>query len=129
MAFELQGIKSFTRFWALLMFGSYSVINIIVLLNMLIAMMSNSYQIISVLKFIYLMDLNFNDLFIFKERSDVEWKFARSKLWMSYFEDGDTVPPPFNLMPSVKVFKNMIKCGKSADKSQSVIVGFFIMYI
>lgn len=48
MAFELQGIKSFTRFWALLMFGSYSVINIIVLLNMLIAMMSNSYQIISV---------------------------------------------------------------------------------
>lgn len=48
MAFELQGIKSFTRFWAMLMFGSYSVINIIVLLNMLIAMMSNSYQIISV---------------------------------------------------------------------------------
>lgn len=47
MAFDLQGIKSFTRFWALLMFGSYSVINIIVLLNMLIAMMSNSYQIIS----------------------------------------------------------------------------------
>jgi hypothetical protein len=30
------------------MFGSYSVINIIVLLNMLIAMMSSSYQIISV---------------------------------------------------------------------------------
>ncbi|XP_031783757.1 transient receptor potential protein isoform X2 [Nasonia vitripennis] len=47
MSFDLTGIKSFTRFWALLMFGSYSVINIIVLLNMLIAMMSNSYQIIS----------------------------------------------------------------------------------
>lgn len=84
MAFELQGIKGFTRFWALLMFGSYSVINIIVLLNMLIAMMSNSYQIIS-------------------ERADTEWKFARSKLWMSYFEDGDTIPPPFNLCPSLKV--------------------------
>ena len=39
--FELTGIKEFTRFWALLMFGSYSVCNIIVLLNMLIAMMSN----------------------------------------------------------------------------------------
>lgn len=54
--FELTGIKSFTRFWALLTFGSYSVINIIVLLNMLIAMMSNSYQIISVsklLKFVF----------------------------------------------------------------------------
>ena len=48
-AFELEGIKSFTRFWSLLMFGSYSMINIIVLLNMLIAMMSNSYQIISVI--------------------------------------------------------------------------------
>ncbi|KAL0852615.1 hypothetical protein ABMA27_016897 [Loxostege sticticalis] len=71
MSFDLTGIKSFTRFWALLMFGSYSVINIIVLLNMLIAMMSNSYQIIS-------------------ERADTEWKFARSHLWMSYFEDGDT---------------------------------------
>lgn len=47
-AFDLTGIKSFTRFWALLIFGCYSVINIIVLLNMLIAMMSNSYQIISV---------------------------------------------------------------------------------
>jgi len=47
-AFELEGIKGFTRFWALLMFGSYSLINIIVLLNMLIAMMSTSYQIISV---------------------------------------------------------------------------------
>nr|CAD7581751.1 unnamed protein product [Timema californicum] len=48
MNFELTGIKNFTRFWAMLLFGSYSVINIIVLLNMLIAMMSNSYQIISV---------------------------------------------------------------------------------
>lgn len=48
VSFELTGIKGFTRFWALLMFGSYSVINVIVLLNMLIAMMSNSYQIISV---------------------------------------------------------------------------------
>ena len=43
--FELTGIKEFTRFWALLMFGSYSVCNIIVLLNMLIAMMSNSFQV------------------------------------------------------------------------------------
>ena len=45
--FELTGVKDFTRFWALLMFGCYSVCNITVLLNMLIAMMSNSYQSIS----------------------------------------------------------------------------------
>ncbi|XP_062537580.1 transient receptor potential protein [Armigeres subalbatus] len=105
MAFELAGIKSFTRFWALLMFGSYSVINIIVLLNMLIAMMSNSYQIIS-------------------ERSDSEWKFARSRLWMSYFEDGDTLPPPFNLVPSIKNFDkifSLCKCSKDKRSTTSIL--------
>lgn len=47
-SFELEGIKTYTRFWGLLMFGSYSVINVIVLLNLLIAMMSNSYAMIDV---------------------------------------------------------------------------------
>ena len=42
--FELTGIKEFTRFFGLLMFGCYSFINIIVLLNLLIAMMNHSYQ-------------------------------------------------------------------------------------
>ncbi|XP_044730932.1 transient receptor potential protein [Chrysoperla carnea] len=98
MNFELTGIKEFTRFWALLMFGSYSVINIIVLLNMLIAMMSNSYQIIS-------------------ERADTEWKFARSKLWMSYFEEGDTVPPPFNIFPTPKTFYKLCRRNKRQSKS------------
>ncbi|XP_031369378.1 transient receptor potential protein isoform X2 [Apis dorsata] len=102
MSFDLTGIKSFTRFWALLMFGSYSVINVIVLLNMLIAMMSNSYQIIS-------------------ERSDTEWKFARSHLWMSYFEDGDTVPPPFNMIPTSKTFSKILSCGKAGRQTRSLI--------
>ncbi|TGZ49035.1 Transient receptor potential protein [Temnothorax longispinosus] len=102
MSFDLTGIKSFTRFWALLMFGSYSVINVIVLLNMLIAMMSNSYQIIS-------------------ERSDTEWKFARSHLWMSYFEDGDIVPPPFNMIPTNKTFQKLFKCGGSGRSTRSFI--------
>ena len=35
-SFELAGIKSFTRFWGMLMFGCFSVINIVVLLNLLI---------------------------------------------------------------------------------------------
>jgi transient receptor potential cation channel subfamily C member 4 len=103
VSFDLQGIKGFTRFWALLMFGSYSVINIIVLLNMLIAMMSNSYQIIS-------------------ERADVEWKFARTMLWISYFEDGDTVPPPFNLCPTVKNIKKFLGMGPSLKATNSLKV-------
>ncbi|CAK9804686.1 Transient receptor potential-gamma protein [Anthophora quadrimaculata] len=82
-SFELDGIKAFTRFWGMLMFGTYSVINIVVLLNLLIAMMNHSYQLIS-------------------ERADIEWKFARSKLWISYFEEGGTVPPPFNIIPTPK---------------------------
>uniref|UniRef100_A0A182JLW8 Transient receptor ion channel domain-containing protein n=1 Tax=Anopheles atroparvus TaxID=41427 RepID=A0A182JLW8_ANOAO len=81
--FELTGIKSYTRFWGLLMFGSYSVINVIVLLNLLIAMMSNSYAMIEL-------------------HSDTEWKFARTRLWMSYFEESSTLPPPFNIFPTMK---------------------------
>ncbi|XP_069177288.1 transient receptor potential protein [Procambarus clarkii] len=92
-SFDLTGVGSFTRFWALLMFGSYSVINVIVLLNLLIAMMSNSYNIIS-------------------ERSDAEWKFARTKLWLSYFEGGGTVPPPFNVIPSPKSVLKLMGLGQ-----------------
>ncbi|RXG55294.1 Short transient receptor potential channel 5 [Armadillidium vulgare] len=44
--FELTGIREYTRFWSMLMFGTFSVINIIVLLNLLIAMMSSSYSFI-----------------------------------------------------------------------------------
>lgn len=47
-SFDLNEIKIFTRFWGMLMFGTYSVINIVVLLNLLIAMMNHSYQLISV---------------------------------------------------------------------------------
>lgn len=46
--FELEKIQSYTRFWGLLIYGAYSVINITVLLNLLIAMMSNSYASIHV---------------------------------------------------------------------------------
>ncbi|XP_026317989.1 transient-receptor-potential-like protein isoform X2 [Hyposmocoma kahamanoa] len=103
--FELAGIKSYTRFWGLLMFGSYSVINVIVLLNLLIAMMSNSYAMID-------------------EHSDVEWKFARTRLWMSYFEESATLPPPFNILPTPKLLFKMLglrkkdKLRKMKEKEQ-----------
>jgi len=94
--FELTGAGGYTRFWSMLMFGAYSVINIIVLLNLLIAMMSNSYSFIV-------------------EHADKEWKFARTKLWMSYFEERSTLPPPFNIIPSVKLFTKLCEPNKRKE--------------
>nr|DBA32495.1 TPA: hypothetical protein GDO54_000283 [Pyxicephalus adspersus] len=67
------------------LYGVYNVTMVIVLLNMLIAMINNSFQEI-------------------EDDADVEWKFARAKLWFSYFEEGRTLPVPFNLVPSPKSF-------------------------
>lgn len=58
----------------------------------------------------------------FQERADVEWKFARSNLWMSYFEDGDTVPPPFNIIPTPKQFVGWIKHCCENKNMGSIIV-------
>lgn len=44
-----------------------------------------------------------------KDHADIEWKFARTKLWMSYFEEGGTLPPPFNIIPSPKSICYLIK--------------------
>lgn len=82
------------------MFGSYSVINVIVLLNLLIAMMSNSYTVIV-------------------EHSDVEWKFARTKLWMSYFDDCGTLPPPFNIFPQPKILLRVFGITKKPTRQSS----------
>uniref|UniRef100_A0A4W5M7K9 Transient receptor potential cation channel, subfamily C, member 7a n=1 Tax=Hucho hucho TaxID=62062 RepID=A0A4W5M7K9_9TELE len=71
------------------LFGVYNVTMVIVLLNMLIAMINHSYQEI-------------------EEDADMEWKFARAKLWLSYFDEGHTLPPPFNLVPSPKSFYYLV---------------------
>lgn len=51
--FDLPGMKSYTRFWSLIIFATYSVINVTIMLNLLIAMMSNSYSVIEVPKLYY----------------------------------------------------------------------------
>ncbi|MGH0116648.1 UNVERIFIED_CONTAM: hypothetical protein FKN15_012243 [Acipenser sinensis] len=76
------------------LYGVYNVTMVVVLLNMLIAMINNSYQEI-------------------EEDADVEWKFARAKLWLSYYDEGRTLPAPFNLMPSPKSFYYLILRTKS----------------
>ncbi|XP_076019099.1 short transient receptor potential channel 5a [Genypterus blacodes] len=80
---NVKARHEFTEFVGATMFGTYNVISLVVLLNMLIAMMNNSYQLIA-------------------DHADIEWKFARTKLWMSYFDEGGTLPPPINIIPSPK---------------------------
>ena len=38
--------------------------------------------------------------FFFKESADMEWKYARTQLYMHYIEEGSVLPSPFNLIPS-----------------------------
>ncbi|XP_030836430.1 short transient receptor potential channel 4 isoform X1 [Strongylocentrotus purpuratus] len=98
-----------TVFIGAVMLCTYSVITIVILLNLLIAMMNTSFQKI-------------------QTRADMEWKFARAKLWMSYFEEGNTLPSPFNTIPSPKSFyylfrylwKNICCCQWKLKKQASV---------
>ncbi|XP_046582915.1 short transient receptor potential channel 3-like [Haliotis rubra] len=83
------------------LFGIYHVVIIIVLINMLIAMMSHSFEDI-------------------QTDCDVEWKFARTKLWLNYMDEGSTLPVPFNMIPTPKsfyyvyiFFKDLIKHSKN----------------
>lgn len=56
-----------------------------------------------------------NSYAMIDEHSDTEWKFARTKLWLSYFEESGTLPPPFNIFPSAKNFQNL--CGRKKRKA------------
>ncbi|KAJ8275579.1 hypothetical protein COCON_G00073310 [Conger conger] len=100
---NVKAHHEFTEFVGATMFGTYNIISLVVLLNMLIAMMNNSYQHIA-------------------DHADIEWKFARTKLWMSYFEEGGTLPSPFNIVPSPKSAWYLIKwirkyvCKKTSTK-------------
>ncbi|CAF1250908.1 unnamed protein product, partial [Didymodactylos carnosus] len=79
---------------------------VIVLLNMLIAMMSKSYETIV-------------------EHADVEWKFARSKLYMEYIKEGASLPVPFNIVPTPKsiyyLYRRIFQCGKLRESEQQKI--------
>lgn len=44
-----------------------------------------------------------------QDDADVEWKFARSKLYLSYFREGLTLPVPFNILPSPKALFYLLR--------------------
>ncbi|CAH8613693.1 unnamed protein product [Schistosoma intercalatum] len=86
----------------MVLFAVYHGIIIIVLVNMLIAMMSHSFESI-------------------QEDCDVEWKFARTQLWLNYIDNGSTLPVPFNVIPTPHSVANAIKFMRNIFKDE---VGF-----
>ncbi|XP_061485726.1 short transient receptor potential channel 2-like [Rhineura floridana] len=72
------------------LYGVFTIVMVVILLNMLIAMITRSFQKIE------------ND-------ADVEWKFARSKLYLSFFREGLTLPVPFNIIPTPKAIFYVIR--------------------
>lgn len=63
------------------LFGMYEVLTVIVIMNMLIAAMSNTYQSVT-------------------DNVDVQWIFGRTEVYMIYMSQ-TAVPPPFSIIPAV----------------------------
>ncbi|XP_046663571.1 short transient receptor potential channel 4-like [Homalodisca vitripennis] len=78
---ELESINThdFTQAVGYTLFGVYTVLTVVVLLNMLIAAMSNSFQAVT-------------------ENVDVEWIFGRTKVYLIYMSQ--TVLPPPLIFPA-----------------------------
>ncbi|XP_043231293.1 short transient receptor potential channel 4-like [Amphibalanus amphitrite] len=77
---------NFTEAVGYTLFAVFHVLCVVILMNMLIAVMSDSFE--NVHEFV-----------------DKEWKFARTKVWISFILE-PPIPPPFNLLPSaVSLFR------------------------
>ncbi|XP_070548230.1 short transient receptor potential channel 4-like isoform X2 [Ptychodera flava] len=91
---RIKADHSSTEWFGTVLYGMYYIIAVVVLLNLLIAIMSNTYSKI-------------------EKNEDTEWKYHRSEMWVSFFE-GDTIPPPFNIIPSPlsiwKLIKSLYYC-------------------
>uniref|UniRef100_T1J0U2 Transient receptor ion channel domain-containing protein n=1 Tax=Strigamia maritima TaxID=126957 RepID=T1J0U2_STRMM len=75
----LQMKQNFIMVIGYTMWAIFHIAFVIVLLNMLIAIMTTSYESIN-------------------RNTDMNWKFARTRLWMYFIEDNNIVPPPFNVL-------------------------------
>ncbi|XP_065062546.1 serine/threonine-protein phosphatase 6 regulatory ankyrin repeat subunit A-like isoform X2 [Rhopilema esculentum] len=89
-AFDPNTNPPATKYLALIIFGFYEIIIIVVLINLLIAMMSNTYTRL-------------------EERSDIEWKFGRAKMIRNMTKTVST-PVPLNIITTlVSIFRIIFK--------------------
>ncbi|XP_078693591.1 uncharacterized protein LOC144922996 isoform X3 [Branchiostoma floridae x Branchiostoma belcheri] len=79
---------SFTLFFVKMVFGTYMMVAIIVLINLLIAMMSDTYQRI-------------------QAQSDIEWKFGRAKL-IRNMNKTSSAPSPLNLITKMFSYLRLV---------------------
>ncbi|GFU00255.1 short transient receptor potential channel 3 [Nephila pilipes] len=79
---------NFTQGVARTLWATYEVLMTIALVNTLIAILSNTFQRVV-------------------DNSDVEFKYHRTILWMHFFDDSTLVPSPFNLIPTVALFRSL----------------------
>merc|ERR1712223_65639 len=77
---------SLIQLWVNILFIVYYGASMIVILNMLIAMMNNSYEQIT-------------------SNLETEYKFARTILWLEHIGDEQPHPVPFNLIPTLATIK------------------------
>ncbi|CAK8677543.1 unnamed protein product [Clavelina lepadiformis] len=96
----LDDSPPFTLWMANLLLGVYCVVAIIIMLNMLIAMMSKSFEDTS-------------------ENAEIEWKFSKTVTWLRFIRGEVGVLPPFNMicLPwwCIKICKR--KCASKASAS------------
>ena len=78
-------------YWAgLILLGTYHVIAVIILINMLIAMMAKTFEVTS-------------------RNREVEWKFHRTVVWIRFIQREFTRPPPMNLFPNPYTIYKQLK--------------------
>ncbi|XP_065296066.1 short transient receptor potential channel 3-like [Dermacentor albipictus] len=81
---------NFTEFVGYALWGLYHIVSVIVLLNVLIAMMTDSFQRV-------------------QGNAYTEWIFARSSQWISYLDINAGAPPPLNLFPTARCLRMCYK--------------------
>ena len=82
-------LSPFSKAFTKVLFASFQTIIIIVFLNLLIAVMNATVQKI-------------------QDKKELYWKFARSSIWIRFFDDNKALPPPFNLISLLRLFIKFI---------------------
>ncbi|XP_065162715.1 short transient receptor potential channel 4-like [Atheta coriaria] len=87
----------FTEVVGYIVFGIFEVLSVIMLLNMLIATMSNTFQRVT-------------------DNVDVEWTFGKTEFYIEYMNQ-TILPPPLNLIPTAQGIAAVIEWIQVASKS------------